>query len=665
MPLDGSGSPPIRPGLVQTIGRDLDSDIVISDLTVSRRHALIRHEGSGATVTDLGSGNGTFVNGLSVSSAEVTHGDVVSFGLVAFQLTERGLAPYESPSSASLVAQDLVVRTSAGKVILDHVSFALEPGQLLAVVGTTGAGKSTLTKALTGFRPADAGRVLLDGRDFYAGLEELQAQVGYVPQDDILHVQLRLRAALDYGARLRFSSDVSPADRSSRVTEVMHELGLSQHGNTRIQALSGGQRKRTSVALEMLTQPGVLLLDEPTSGLDPGYEKKVMELLRHLADGQRTVVVVTHSVQSLHLCDRIMFLAPGGRVAYFGPPAEVAGFFEGRDFPEIFSVLEDDRDGAWAARFRSSPLGARYLDAPLKRVPQPQTSAANGRATRVRPGRQPVQQAMTLAARQAAVMTADMKQFSVLVGATVLGGLAILAAMQANALDIGHPPPVDGRKLLGTLGLAGSVLGAAAGLREIVKERSILRRERATGLSLAAYLVSKAALLGAVCLVQGALLTLLATGRAAGPSDGALLPFPLIELILGAGAMTVAGMALGLLISALVETSEQAMGLIVLVIIFEYLFSGAAIDLAGKPFLQLPAYAAGANWGVAAMASTSNLPALDGCGTGGPPGLACDGRWGHNAVQWLWNMGGLGVLTAATLGLTLYVLHRQDRPRAR
>ena len=169
-----------------------------------------------------------------------------------------------------------------------------------------------------------------------------------------------------------------------------------------------------------------------------------------------------------------------------------------------------------------------------------------------------------------------------------------------------------------------------------------------------------------MCIVQAVVLTLLATARASGPSEGALLPLPLVELVLGAAALSIAGMALGLLISALVETSEQAMCLIVLVIIFEYLFSGAAIDLTQQSVLQLPAYAAGANWGAAAMASTSNLPSLDRClvGGGGAP-VACDARWAHTGGQWLWNMGGLAVLTGVILAVTLYVLSRRDRPTVR
>ena len=671
-------TPPPRPTLgpgrrpgpdgVLWVGRSTDAGLSVDDLSVSRQHARLCWQPDGyVRVSDMGSGNGTFVNGHRFNDVLARPGDIVTFGSVAYVVGAQDLQPYGG-AKHSLVAQDLVVRTKEGRVILDHVRFALKQGEFLAIVGTSGAGKSTLTKALTGFRPADEGRVLLDGRDFYASLDELQAQIGYVPQDDILHTQLRLRDALSYGARLRFPIDVSPAERDRRVDQVMADLGLTERATTRISSLSGGQRKRTSVALELLTQPTVLLLDEPTSGLDPGYEQKVMELLRSLADGGRTVVVVTHSLQSLDLCDRVLFLQPGGKTAYYGPPQEALAAFGCRGFPEVFSALDNDPAGHLADRFRSSNAYLTYVNAPVMeaaRAAASPTSQRSGSAAAVR--RDPVRQFVTLAQRQAAVMVADARQFAILLAATFIGGLAVLAAIAPNALKFGAfdgqgpPPPPDGLKLIGTIALAGSVLGAAAGLREIVKERSILVRERAVGLSIPAYIAAKASVLGAVCVAQATILTIIATARAGGPSDAAFLPPARLELIVGASAMALAGMALGLLISALVATSEQAMSLIVLVIIFEYLLSGTAVNLDDQPLLKIPGYLAGANWGSAAMGSTVNLRVLNLCGNGGPPSVPCDERWAHTGPQLLWNLGALAVITVGTLAIASAALRSRLR----
>ena len=188
----------------------------------------------------------------------------------------------------------------------------------MAVVGPSGAGKTTLLNALTGFRPATSGTVLYSGWDLYDSYEALRHRIGFVPQDDVLHPQLTVRRALEYAAELRFPPDVSKAERKGEVARIMEQLGILARADLPIRQLSGGQRKRTSIALELLTRPSLLILDEPTSGLDPGIERAVMQLLRRLADDGRTVIVVTHSVQSLDLCDRVLYLAVGGKMAFFG-----------------------------------------------------------------------------------------------------------------------------------------------------------------------------------------------------------------------------------------------------------------------------------------------------------------------------------------------------------
>lgn len=221
--------------------------------------------------------------------------------------------------------QGLTVVVDRGrKTLLDQVSFPVGAKCLLAVVGPSGAGKSTLLGALTGLRPADRGTVLYDGRDLYRDYAELRSRIGLVPQDDILHSQLTVRRALTYAAELRFPQDTAKAERQARVDEVIGELGLEQRADLPIHSLSGGQRKRVSVALELLTKPSLLFLDEPTSGLDPGMDRSVMNMLRDLADDGRTVIVVTHSVLNLEGCDRLLVLAPGGRIAYFGAPGEAS-----------------------------------------------------------------------------------------------------------------------------------------------------------------------------------------------------------------------------------------------------------------------------------------------------------------------------------------------------
>ena len=274
-----------------TIGRVPNNDVVVNNLLVSRNHASIRRLSQGRfEVVDLGSTNGTFLNGRRVVSAQLREGDLISVGGHDFRFAAQGIQERLDPNGPWLCALDIGVTTADGKILLRGVRFALEPRRLMSIVGPSGAGKSTLLRALTGQEPADRGSVLYGGRDLYASLD-LRQRMGYVPQEDLLHSQLSVREALAYAAELRFARDVDAAARSSRIDEVIAELSLGECQHRQVAQLSGGERKRTSVAAELLTKPPLLFLDEPTSGLDPGNEDQLTALLRALADDDRPAAV--------------------------------------------------------------------------------------------------------------------------------------------------------------------------------------------------------------------------------------------------------------------------------------------------------------------------------------------------------------------------------------
>src|SRR6266566_7731817 len=342
------------PTKVLRIGRAPDNDIVVSDLSVSRYHAELRRTASAYQIVDLDSHNGTFVNGQQVGSAPLTEGDIVGIGPSTFRLSGTELQEFVDTGDVSLVARDLTVTLGNGKVLLDHVSFPLGERCLLGIIGPSGAGKSTLLGALTGMRPANGGSVLYDDRDLYAHYAELRHRIGLVPQENILHTQLTARRALRYAAELRFPPDTSRAERNRRVDEVLAELSLTAHAETRTDRLSGGQQKRVNVALELMTKPSLLFLDEPTSGLDPGLDKSVMEMMSCLAKDGRTVIVVTHSVANLDICDRLLVLVPGGKVAYFGPPQDGLRHFDKPGWAEVFQAFDTEPDRDWAGDFRRS-----------------------------------------------------------------------------------------------------------------------------------------------------------------------------------------------------------------------------------------------------------------------------------------------------------------------
>src|SRR6266581_1843592 len=368
------------PARVMRIGRSPDNELVLADLGVSRRHAELRNSGGGKyEIIDLGSHNGTFVNGGRISRATVTERDIIGIGRATFRIVGDELREFIDEGDVSLVATDLTVRLPGGKVLLDRVGFPIGERCLVAIIGPSGAGKTTLLGALTGMRPATEGSVLYDNRDLYKNYAELRHRIGLVPQENILHTQLSARRALGYAAELRFPRDTSKAERQRRISEVLGELSLTAHAETRTSSLSGGQQKRVNVALELLTKPSLLFLDEPTSGLDPGLDMSVMEMMSGLAHDGRTVIVVTHSVANLNLCDRLLVLVPGGKVAFFGPPQDGLRHFDKPGWAEVFQAFDNEPDRDWAGEFRKSRYYEMYVAAGMD------TGAAQAAAPRPAP----------------------------------------------------------------------------------------------------------------------------------------------------------------------------------------------------------------------------------------------------------------------------------------
>ncbi|WP_051366990.1 ATP-binding cassette domain-containing protein [Hamadaea tsunoensis] len=342
-----------------TIGRDPGNDIVLPDLWVSAKHAEIRRGSGGQQLVDLGSTNGVHHNGARIRRGDLKAGDRFTVGRHEFLFDGTNIYQHDDQGPTSFVADDITV--DIGKAnLLDDVSFALRQGTLLGIIGPSGCGKSTLVKAMTGFQKPTRGELLYDGRDLYAHYSELRHRIGMVPQDDVLHRQLTVQRALRFSAALRFADDVPRKQRKERVTEVVDLLGLAERSKQRIDTLSGGQRKRTSVALELLTEPSLLALDEPTSGLDPALDKEVMRELRLLADRGRTVVVVTHSVLHLDICDRVLVMCMGGRMGFFGPPDELLAFFGSEDYADVFHKVTND-PRRWSQEFRNSEVYRRYI----------------------------------------------------------------------------------------------------------------------------------------------------------------------------------------------------------------------------------------------------------------------------------------------------------------
>ncbi|MEU3917220.1 FHA domain-containing protein [Streptomyces sp. NPDC029004] len=644
----------VRPLPVRTvrIGRGPDNELVIDDLVVSRRHAELQAHPDGTyEIVDLGSHNGTYLNGQPVDRAPVLPGDIVGIGHSAFCLVGDELQEYVDTGEVSLDVQDLAVSVDRGrKTLLDHVSFPVGEKCLLAVVGPSGAGKSTLLNALTGLRPADQGTVVYDGRDLYRDYAELRQRIGLVPQDDILHSQLGVRRALSYAAELRFPQDTAKAERQARVAEVVRELGLEQRVGQPIHSLSGGQRKRVSVALELLTKPSLLFLDEPTSGLDPGMDRSVMRMLRGLADDGRTVIVVTHSVLSLDVCDRLLVLAPGGRIAYYGPPDDALAFFGFEEWPEAFEAFENDQDRDWAGTYRESPFHRQYIANSMTQPVLPQDQAA----AQVAPPPKAQSwgtQLWTLVRRYAAALGADRTFLVIMVALPFVMG-AMTRALAGSTLT-----QETAMNALLILCVGGVLTGAANAVRELVKERVIYQRERAVGLSRSAYLMSKVVVLGTITVLQAIVLTLVGlvgVDLNAPGGEGVLMP-PLVEITLAVALLSFTAMMLGLLVSALVRKEEVTMPLLVLLAIVQVVFCGALLKLDGVPGVEQLAWLVPSRWALGAMAGTIGLHRIV------PGKLTTDPLFEHDTAVWLLNMGMMVVLSVV-FGYAVAKLLRRHEP---
>ena len=599
---------------VLRIGRAADNDVVVSDLSVSRYHAQLRRTTRGSfEVVDLESHNGTFLNGQRISAAPVTEDDLIGVGPATFRLVGEELQEFIDAGDISLTARDLTVTLPSGRVLLDHVSFPLGERCLLGVIGPSGAGKSTLLGALTGMAPANGGGVLYDNRDLYTHYAELRHRIGLVPQENILHTQLTAERALSYAAELRFPRDTSKAERRRRISEVLEELALTRHAKTRTSAMSGGQQKRVNVALELLTKPSLLFLDEPTSGLDPGLDKSVMEQMANLAHDGRTIIVVTHSVANLNLCDRLLVLVPGGKIAYFGPPEEGLRHFGQPGWAEVFQAFESEPDRDWAAEYRRSSYYHRYIasdmdqPAPVARAPQAPSAPP---ATRNR-----LAQFGTLCRRYLAVISSDRAFLAVLAAMPII--LGVLAALVPSPHGLTGRANTDAESVLLILVIAACFIGAANSVRELVKERSIYTRERAAGLSAGAYLASKLIILAVISAVQAIVLVLIGLFGRKLPHTGALLThLPLVEIVLAIGILAVVSMTLGLLISAMVNSSDKTMPLLVVGVMFQVILTGGIFPVAGKAGLEQIAWLSPSRWGFAAVASTVNLNVIQ-----QPPGV--------------------------------------------
>lgn len=615
---------------VINIGRDPSNDMVLPHPLVSRHHARLILRGTKYFLFDLNSVNGTYINGHRIKEPhELAANSLIQICGFSFIFDGFSLIEYDDNGGNILIEiQDLnrSVQLKSGKTqnLLTNINLVIKPCEFVAIVGSSGTGKTTLLGALTGMRPASTGEIRMNGRNYYQEYEVFRSLIGYVPQEDIVHLDLTIREVLYYSARLRMPDDTSETEINDLIDNVMKELELSNRADIMVRNLSGGQRKRVSIGVELLTKPSLFFLDEPTSGLDPGLEKNMMQMLGKISRQGRTILVVTHATYNIHLCDKVIFLGEEGRVVFFGTPVEALDYFKVNDFTEIYPKLIDEKSSAqWAADFQENPLYKEHIGNELNET---KTASGEGVLTYISAlnwaNRSFVQQWKILTERYLKLILRDRRNLLLLfTQPIIIALLLVIVFTQSNSLfgysDFNPDELVITQEVVAE-GYLGDVqeknrqetsrrlnmsicvalmvfsavwLGTSNSVREIIKELPVYTRERLVNLRISTYLLSKVTVLSGVCLIQMMLFVFILY-------QGLGLPNPITSLI-ALFLVALGGVMMGLTTSAIVSNPDKAVSTLPMLIVPQIILSGALVPMhqVSPAYLQAFFYLAISKWG--------------------------------------------------------------------
>jgi ABC-type multidrug transport system ATPase subunit len=631
----------------RVIGRGSDADIQLASPSVSRKHAALRAADPEWVLDDLDSKNGTFLNGKRVIRAQTLKtGDVIQIS--SFRLVYEGqgrVTPFAANNGLRLDGIDLTWETD-NKRILDNVNISCYPREFIALVGGSGAGKTTLMKALSGILPEHSGKVTVEGDDLYKHYEAYRAMIGYVPQDDILHTDLTVEEALKYSAYLRLPSDISSAEIKKLIDKVLDQVELQGQRKTLIKKLSGGQRKRASIAVELLADPPLFFLDEPTSGLDPDLEYKMMKMLRKLAEGGKTIVLVTHATANIMECHQVAFMSQG-RLVYYGPPQKAGEFFEvgsnSENFADIYSQISDaepklavERAETWERKFRLSSYYKKFITDRLKTG----AKMANGNTQPQNSGRRfsfidSIYQFAILFARYWSLVLRDKTLRMILLFLMPVLAFFIFTVAEPNwligdtretinrnlTIDLATAQAKgdksatymivgDSQKLLFIMGLTAVMFGIFAAAYELVKERNIYGREKMVFLRLVPYLLSKIGLLGIFAALQCFLFLLVISLKVPLPILGVLFLAP-VEIYITLLLAALTAICMGLFISA-ISPNETAVAYIIMAVLFlQISFAGVIFNFNEGGFGQKVSFLTLTRWSMEGLGTTVDLNKLE------------------------------------------------------
>ncbi len=654
-------------------------------------HFMLTREGADRLrLRDFGHGHGPYRFGQQVRSDLLEPGDHFDFADSRYYVRDGCTELEEFPlGPVNLIVSGLeatspgpqtgwLSRRTAAKVRLYGMTFVQRERTLLAVLGRSGAGKSSLLYALIGDLPIQDGSLFLEGLDITTRSAQISDKLGYVPQDIDLYGSLTVRQLLTYSFHLRDPGNEDT--RRTAIERVCAALKLTDQIDQLVSTLSGGQRRRVSIAIELLSEPALLILDEPTSGLDPGMDREIMGQLRAYAAKGKTVIATTHS--TAHLRDRasvaateVLVVADKGRPIFLGAPQRVRPRLGVRTYAELMDQLVEEKevDGKKVANPWPGERAEEYQSsAEANEAREAASAAARGRTgtpQRVRHWSARVfrRQLWTLIKRQTTLLRVrgrtdnsgpTLRSIAVaLLPFLVVGVAALLAAQITPRSGLGAKPGPAGNIALSVLTTLAMLSGQALTYGDLVSDYPIIHREHRTGAVLAAVMLSKWLVFAAVALIEAGLMTgaFIFVARRPGPAYSTVLP-PLAGLFCDLAALTIAAMSLGLLISALARKLEQAVALVTLTSITQIALNGLTAQL--SPLLNLIAMLLPARWGLAAAASSVDLDRIS-----LPPHKPADALWGHTSAQWMTDLIALSVLTVGYAALATLVLRSRMRPR--
>ncbi len=585
-----------------SIGRAENCDIRLKNVAVSRYHAGVRNVNGQYYVFDNGSTNGVFVNGSRIQkSYHLSNKDIFTVLNTTF-IYDGNVVYYKvNPEGIALEIHDLnkdVPAKGGKKTILDKVSLSIEPNEFVAIIGGSGAGKTTLMTAMSGFDSKVTGRVYCNGTNLRENFQTLKNIIGFVPQQDIIYENITLKKMLYYTAKMKMPEDTSTAEIDARIEEVLGMVELSEHKDTYIRRLSGGQKKRASIAVELLANPGLFFLDEPTSGLDPGTEEHLMRTLSKLSKEQeKTIIMVTHTINNLDLCDKVIIMGYGGRLCYCGSPAGIKDFFQTDDLVKVYDIITADPKG-WESRFRMSGIN------------QVSEHAAESNGEAIKPRKvNGFTQLGILVRRYTTLIMNDMQRLALIFGQPLIIGL--LLTLVAGP-DI-YQKFTETQSILFTLMSGGIWMGLLNTIQEVNKERVILKREYMGNLKLPVYMLSKYIVQGVISLVQAVILVVTFVLVKGTPScKGVIISNATIEIIVLIFLTIYASAGMGLLLSSITKSADRAMAIAPFVLIIQLIFSGILFELTGAT--DKISYVTFSRWAMESIGSTCDLNELE------PPG---------------------------------------------